>query len=163
MSHDAYLLPAPDHAALRGHLEALMRAQVHAAQAQRETRRAGEAATDALCLDMLEIADMLASQVSFLEAQPAEGPWPRLARNLARTRNKLLGSLGRRGLVIVPIAVGEPPDYRVCVAVERREVDGGAGELVAAVLRDGYLIADRVLRPAEVAIQVPGHRPPAEA
>jgi molecular chaperone GrpE (heat shock protein) len=125
-----------------------------AAQALREANKAEEERTASFALDLLSVLDSLETQLAFLGAQPREAPWPRLEKNLGVTRNKLLACLAARGVAPLAVAVGEPPDYARCVAVERREVDGVAGEHVVEVLRSGYSLGDMVLRAAEVAVAV---------
>jgi molecular chaperone GrpE (heat shock protein) len=124
-------------------------------QALREAQKAASETLAAFCLELLAVLDTLEAQLAFLAAQPREAPWPRLERNLGVTRNKLVAALEARGVTPLAVSVGSAPDYRLCVAVERRPAPGDGDEHVAEVLRPGWAMGDAVLRPAEVAIAVP--------
>ncbi|MEB3196146.1 MAG: nucleotide exchange factor GrpE [Candidatus Sericytochromatia bacterium] len=132
----------------------LIKARVAGEQALREAHKSAGESLAAFCLELLAVLDMLDAQLTFLAAQPREAPWPRLERNLSVSRNKLAAALAARGVTPIDVTLGESPDYRVCVAVERRAGGSEAGERVAEVLRSGWAIGADVLRAAEVAIAV---------
>jgi molecular chaperone GrpE (heat shock protein) len=135
---------------------ALVQDGVAGRQALREAQKSASETLAAFCLDLLAVLDTLEAQLAFLAAQPREAPWPRMERNMGIARNKLVTALEARGVTPLAVGVGSVPDYRLCVAVERRLAPVDAREHVAEVLRPGWAIADAVLRPAEVAIAVPG-------
>jgi molecular chaperone GrpE (heat shock protein) len=149
-----YEIPQATRAALLNYTQGFMRERVAAAQALREAHKAADERTASFALDLLGVLDSLESQLAFLAAQPREAPWPRLEKNLGVTRNKLLACLAEREVVPLAVAIGEPPDYAKCVAVERREVAGVVGEQVVEVLRMGYSLGELVLRTAEVAVAI---------
>lgn len=154
MTTTPYQLDDVAHARLVAAVEALVRSQVAGAQAVREAQRLADENLAAFCLELLAVLDTLEAQVAYFAAQPREAPWPRLEKNMRVTCNKLVAALATRGVVPISVEEGQAPDYRVCVAVERRTVAGVTAERVAEVLRGGWLLGDAVLRAAEVAIEV---------
>jgi molecular chaperone GrpE (heat shock protein) len=139
---------------LENAIATLVRDGVASNQALRESQKAASETLAAFCLELLAVLDTLEAQLAFLATQPREAPWPRLERNLGVTRNKLVAALEARGVTPLAVSVGGAPDYRHCVAVERRPVPDCTEEHVAEVLRPGWAMGDAVLRPAEVAIAV---------
>ena len=67
---------------------------------------------------------------------------------------KLRAGFERYGLQRVGV-VGEPFDPNIHEALMQLEVDGVEGQVVHDVVQPGYLIGDRVVRAAKVAVAVP--------
>lgn len=67
---------------------------------------------------------------------------------------KLRAGFERYGLQQVGV-VGEPFDPHVHEALMQLEIDGVEGQVVHEVVQPGYLIGDRVVRAAKVAVAVP--------
>ena len=67
-------------------------------------------------------------------------------------RDELLKSLEQFGITQLQAQVGEPFDPNRHEALARQPVEGMEPDHIAAQLQIGYMIGDRVLRPAKVAI-----------
>lgn len=155
MTRSRYELDENTHGILAECVGDLVRREVASAQALREAQRLANEKLAAFCLELLAALDALEAQVNYLAAQPREAPWPRLEKNLRVTSNKFRAALAAQGASPLEISTGDAPDYRLCVAVEKRVVEGLTGERIAEVLRSGWSLEDSVLRAAEVVVEVP--------
>jgi molecular chaperone GrpE len=95
---------------------------------------------------------------AFAEVPPdlEDDPW---ARGIAMLRSRLEATLA--GLGLEPVgAVGEPFDPARHEAVYHEPDPTATGQNVALVVRPGYRVGERLLRPAEVVVRGPlGKRP----
>lgn len=98
--------------------------------------------------DLLPVVDNLD------RALAAEAGLADLRTGVELIARQLRESLGRFGLREVE-AVGRPFDPRLHDAVSRQESPAVAEPTVAAELQRGYLLGDRLLRPAMVVVTVP--------
>ena len=64
---------------------------------------------------------------------------------------KLQGTLLREGVTVIE-AEGQPFDPSLHQAVMVEEVEGAESDTVVAVLQQGYMLDDKVLRPAMVKV-----------
>jgi len=80
-----------------------------------------------------------------------DDPW---ARGIAMLRTRLEATLAGLGLELVG-AVGEPFDPARHEAIYHEPDPTGAGPNVAVVIRPGYRLGERLLRPAEVVVSGP--------
>lgn len=115
----------------------------------RDVERRAEARFGALVAEILETADdldlALAHAADVREAEP-------LARGVALARDRFVAALEKSGITrIVPD--GQPFDPNFAEA--DHVVDAGSADLdgtVASTLRPGYVLGERVLRPARVVV-----------
>ena len=98
--------------------------------------------------ELLPVVDTLERAVA------AQGSLDDLRRGIEMTLRQLQDILRRLGLKEVP-AVGQRFDPHVHEAVMREEREGLAEAIVVAELLRGYVLHDRVLRPAMVTVAVP--------
>lgn len=117
-----------------------------------EERYAGQAsATEALLRKTLGIADDLARALEHAPAEQQGSPW---VEGVAAIERKLQGALESEGVTAV-VAVGEPFDPRLHEAVSMEPTSEVAEGTVTQELQKGYLLRDRVLRPALVVVATP--------
>jgi molecular chaperone GrpE len=122
---------------------------------RREVGRDVERARRAVLADLLDVVDNLDRAIAAsrdTEDAPGAGALDSLARGVELVRNQFLGKLTGFGVTLVP-ALGEPFDAARHEAVTTTPVDDPAQDgVVVAVIREGYAIADDILRPASVVV-----------
>ncbi len=99
-------------------------------------------------LDLLPVLDDLERALAAAERMGDAGP---LAQGVALVRAMFLDALRRHGVTPVN-ALGQPFDPNLHHAVMRRAVAGQPVNVVVEVVKEGYRIHDRLLRPAEVVV-----------
>lgn len=119
---------------------------------QREREDAGKYAASAFAKDMLNVADNLRRA---LAAVPPEGEQDEMTRNLlagvAATERELLAALERHGIKRLD-PHGERFDHNFHQAMFEVDNTGEPPGTIVQVLQPGYIIHDRLLRPAMVAV-----------
>ena len=106
--------------------------------------------------DLLPVIDNLERAVN------AEGSVDDLKLGVEMTLTQLREMLRRRGLQLVP-AAGHPFDPAVHDAVSRFEDEAVTQPTVSDELQSGYLLHDRLLRPAMVRVAMPPEQKSADA
>ena len=133
-------------------LRALADTENQRKRAQREREDAGKYAAANFAKDMLEVADNLRRALSSV---PDESEWDDLTRNLltgvAATERDLLAALERHGIRQLD-PQGERFDHNFHQAMFEVENTGQPPGTIVQVLQPGYIIHDRLLRPAMVAV-----------
>jgi molecular chaperone GrpE len=114
-------------------------------RAAREIERRSNDSREAVALDWLEAVDSV--ERALLMAEP-DSP---LALGLRAVLEQMDAILERQGLSRIG-APGEPFDPERHEAVGVVQTDAGPGRTVVEVARSGYMIGDRVLRPAQVVV-----------
>ena len=121
-------------------------------RAQRDRDEAAKYAFAAFAKDMLNVADNLNRAVS---SAPAETEWDEPTRNLlagvAATERELLAALERHGIRRIE-PLGERFDHNFHQAMFEVDNTGQPAGTVVQVLQPGYIIHDRLLRPAMVGV-----------
>ncbi|HXQ52959.1 MAG TPA: nucleotide exchange factor GrpE [Stellaceae bacterium] len=155
-------------AALEGELaeskDKLLRALAEAENTRRRTQReitdAGRFGVANFAKDMLAVADNLHRALA--SAPPAEAR-DELTRTLiagvAATERELLASLERHGVKRVEPQPGDRFDHNFHEAMFEIEAPGQAPGSIVQVLQHGYMIFDRLLRPAMVGVAKAGPAP----
>ncbi len=138
------------------HLSQLLVERLALQQALQTQKDNDAAAQEALLLELLEIVDSFDLLLTYLANQQDTVPpaWQRLPKSLMSMQKKLFGILARRQ--VTPCDVDpQNLDFNLC-----RVVDGDKHkEATYQVIRQGFYIQDRLLRPAEV-IQQESEIPP---
>ncbi|MEX2144495.1 MAG: nucleotide exchange factor GrpE [Anaerolineales bacterium] len=86
-----------------------------------------------------------------LRSHPQDGEGAAWAEGIEIIYNKLQGTLGNEGLTRID-PLGQPFDPNLHEAVAQEESKDHASGVIIEVLRPGYLLAERVLRPAAVKV-----------
>lgn len=133
-------------------LRALAETENMRKRAQREREDAGKYAASAFAKDMLNVADNLRRA---LAAVPPEGEHDEMTRNLlagvAATERELLAALERHGIKRLD-PLGERFDHNFHQAMFEVDNTGQPAGTIVQVLQPGYMIHDRLLRPAMVGV-----------
>ena len=132
-------------------------------RAQREREDAVRYGAANFARDMLTVADNLRRA---LDAAPEDGARDEITRTLlagvAATERELLAALERNGIKRIEPQPGERFDHNFHEAMFEVEGTGRPAGTVVQVLQPGYVIHDRLLRPAMVGVAkaAPGHPEP---
>jgi len=128
-------------------------------RAQREREDASKYAVAGFAKDLLTAADNLRRALdSFPEAAVRDEPARSLLEGVAATERELLGVFERHGIKRID-PKGERFDHNFHQAifeVERPETPGGT---IVEVLQPGYVLHDRLLRPAMVGVSKGSSQP----
>lgn len=117
----------------------------------RAERERSTAEQGSLFLELLEVLDMLDGMARSLETVSEVTPAyaKRLGRSLSTTRDKLKASLERRELERIPDPA-EGLDFSVHKVIEQEVHPDLPPQTVLKVLKQGYRLSGRVLRPTEI-------------
>ena len=132
-------------------------------RAQREREDASKYALASFAKDLLSAADNLRRALESLpEAEAKDERTRSLLAGVAATERELLGVFERHGIKRID-PKGERFDHNFHQAIfEAERPDAPAGTVVE-VLQPGYLLHDRLLRPAMVGVAKGVAKPPADA
>ena len=103
------------------------------------------------------VSELLPALDSFdaaLAVEPATESETKLLSGMFKTHEQLISILGNQGLVVVP-TIGEPFDPEHHEAVMSPS-EGEGRLIVSQELRRGYILKDRLVRPALVALEYEG-------
>lgn len=125
---------------------------------EREKADATAFAITGFARDLLGVADNLARAIDAVPAELREGAGAPLVEGVAATQRELMRVLERHGVARVE-AVGQPLDPNRHQAMLEVETAAHAPGTVVAEFQAGYLLRDRLLRPALVSVA----KAPAEA
>ncbi len=140
-------------------IDAVQRGQADLANARRrhdeERLNIQQQANSRLLVQLLPIVDELDLAVNHLESgnaaapdDPAADSWARGVRLIQR---KLAGFLEAQGVAKIE-SIGEPFNPELHEAVGMAQVDGAESGSIVEVLRQGYLLHDRVVQVAQVVV-----------
>lgn len=156
--------PGGELAALRAELkqsgDALLRARAELQNAQRRHAREREAAAryrvEPLARELLDVVDALDEAAAVQDAEPAA-----LREGQELIRRRLAGILEQFGVAALDPA-GEAFDPQLHEALATRPDAAAAPGSVLEVLRRGYRLHDRLLRPARVVVAAAAAAEPPE-
>ena len=114
----------------------------------------GEKATsekEELFLELLEVFDALEFFLNYIEENPDPNPKfiKRLPKSLGTIQKKLLNILERRQVELIEFQ-DTKPDYSVCQVVDREEREDLEEQTITKIVRQGFRVEDKILRPIEV-------------
>jgi molecular chaperone GrpE len=133
-------------------LRALAEAENTRRRAQRERVDAEKYSVGRFAEGLLSVADNLRRALDSLpEAEAKDDRTKSLLAGVAATERELLAAFERHGLKRID-AMGEKFDHNLHQAVFEAENTGRPAGTVVEVLQPGYLLHDRLLRPAMVGV-----------
>ena len=118
-------------------------------RAEDEVSKARKFGIESFAESLLPVCDSLDAALAIKEATPEQ-----LREGADATLRQLLSALERNKVLVVNPAAGEKFDPHQHQAISMVPADQPANTVVT-VLQKGYLIADRVLRPALVTVAAP--------
>lgn len=128
-------------------------------RAQREREDAAKYAVTGFAKDLLSAADNLRRALESLpEAEVKDERTRSLLEGVAATERELLGVFERHGIRRID-PQGEPFDHNFHQAIFEAEREDQPSGTVVEVLQPGYVLHDRLLRPAMVGVAKRGSKP----
>jgi molecular chaperone GrpE len=122
-------------------------------RAQREREDASRYAASGFAKDVLNVADNLRRALDSAPEGEAQDELTRtLLAGVAATERELLAVLERHGVTKIEPRPGDRFDHNFHEAVFEVDNTGQPGGAIVQVLQPGYLIHDRLLRPAMVGV-----------
>ncbi|MBA4063540.1 MAG: nucleotide exchange factor GrpE [Isosphaera sp.] len=118
-------------------------------RAARDAEVARKYAAEPLARDLLSALDNLDRALGAAKAAGDAGP---LATGVAATADQLLAVLRRHGVTRIEVGPGTTFDTSLHEAVSQEPAGEVAPGQVVRVLQNGFLLHDRVLRPASVTV-----------
>ncbi|MCZ8234644.1 MAG: nucleotide exchange factor GrpE [Inhella sp.] len=137
--------------------DAYLRAKAEAENARRradeDVAKARKFAVEGFAEAMLPVLDSLEAAIARPDATPEQ-----MLEGVHATRRQLVQALERNKVVEInpaPAAKFDPHQHQAISAVPLPDGSEQGPNTIVAVLQKGYLIADRVLRPALVTVSAP--------
>lgn len=134
----------------------LKKQNVSLQQSLREQQTGAAAATEDLILEILEVGDALEALLDYLANNPNPSPefLGRLPKSLGAVHRKFLSVLKKRQ--VVPIVLeGTQPDFNLCRVVDREVRTDLADQTITKIVRQGFHLGEKMLRPTEVITSKP--------
>jgi molecular chaperone GrpE len=129
----------------------LLKEKVILEQSIWEQKEQAKADNETLFLELLEIFDALESLINYLadNLEANSQNFKRLLKSLTATQKKLLIFLEKREVTLINFPDSQP-DFRVCQVVDREIRNDLDEQTITQVIRQGFWLGDKVLRPLEV-------------
>ena len=118
-------------------------------RAVREQEQQRRYAATGIASDLLEVVDNLERAI---EAAQKSGEKGSLVEGVAMVLSQFLDALKRHGVSRMEDLIGKPFDLERHQAVLRQPTDEHPPNSIVAVIKQGYMLHDRVLRPADVSV-----------
>lgn len=116
----------------------------------------GQYLKEGLLLEMLPVVDNFHASTDHIPDGEKESPW---VVGIMHIQRQLETILADNGVSEIPVAPGDEFDPRIHEAIEQSKKDGDAEEdeigkeSVKKIVRKGYRMGDRVIRPARVVVE----------
>jgi len=122
-------------------------------QSLREQQTQTAANAEDLFLELLEIGDALEALLDYLEQNSNPSPEfiQRLPKSIGAVNRKFLGILAKRHVLPIEIELqSTQPDFNLCRVVDREERNDIADQTITKIVRRGFYLGEKTLRPTEV-------------
>ena len=132
-------------------LGTLLKEKMYLKQALKQHEEQTESEKEELFLELLEVFDAIEFFLNYLESNPEPSPkfFERLPKSIATIQKKLLGILEKRRVEQIELN-GDKPDYNICQVVDREERENLEEQTITKVVRQGFKVESKILRPVEV-------------
>lgn len=132
-------------------ISALKKQNVVLEQSAREQQTVAAAVNEDLFLELLEVGDALEALLDYLANNPSPSVefTQRLPKSLGAVQRKFLNILKKRQVTSIDIE-GTQPDFNLCHVVDREIRTDVADQTITKVVRKGFYLGEKILRPMEV-------------
>ncbi|MBE9144443.1 nucleotide exchange factor GrpE [Planktothrix mougeotii LEGE 06226] len=129
----------------------LLKQQVSLKQTLREQDSQNQSANEELFLELLEVVDALDFLMEYMVNNPDLSPQfiQRLPKSVGSIQKKLLNILGKREVKSIELE-GNQLDFEVCKVVDREVRPDQSPQTITKVVRQGFRVNNKLLRPIEV-------------
>ena len=136
---------------LQQDLGGLLKEKMSLKQSLKQQIEQTESSKEELFLELLEIFDSLEFFLNYLAENPEPNPkfYQRLPKSLGTIKNKLLRILEKRQVKAIALPDSQP-DYSICQVVDREPREDLEENTIVKVVRQGFKIESKLLRPMEV-------------
>ena len=136
---------------LQNELGSLLREKNLLGQAIQKEKGNAQVFKEELFLELLELFDTIESLLNYLNENPEVNPQfaKRLPKTIGTIKKKLLVILARREVIPIDFQEGKP-DFRYCQVVDREERSDLEEQTITKIVRQGFLLDDKILRPTEI-------------
>ena len=147
----SYILSLEERDRIQEELKTLYKERVLLQQSVREQQTQAASATEDLCLELLEVGDALEALLDYLTNNPNPSAefLQRLPRSMGAVHRKFLSVLAKRQVLPIEL-VGTQPDFDLCRVVDREVRADLPDQTITTVLRQGFHLGKKILRPTEV-------------
>jgi molecular chaperone GrpE len=120
-------------------------------QSLRQQQQQFQSDREQILLELLEVFDAMESPIAYLQTNTEIAPQftKRLPKILSNIQQKLSIVLAKRQVTQIEIQ-GDKPDFTYCQVVDREERDDLEDRTITKVVRQGFRLGDRILRPVEI-------------
>ncbi|MBD2287730.1 MULTISPECIES: nucleotide exchange factor GrpE [Microcystis] len=120
-------------------------------QALRQQGENNRSEKEQIFLELLEVFDTLESLLNYLEYrhEPDDRVGKRLPKSLKSVQTKLLSILEKRQVLKIELSADQP-DFTICQVVAREIRPDLEEQTITKIVRQGFTIEDKLLRPMEV-------------
>ncbi|BAT52824.1 hypothetical protein NOS3756_17650 [Nostoc sp. NIES-3756] len=120
-------------------------------QSLREQQTQATANTEDLLLELLEVSDALEALLNYLENNPDPSPEfiQRLPKSVGAVYRKFISVLSKRQVTPIELQSNQP-DFNFCRVVDREIRNDVEDQTITKIVRQGFLIGEKVLRPTEI-------------
>lgn len=150
-SQSSYLVTQEQRELLLKEFSTLQKQNILLQQSLREQQTQAIAHTESLFLELLEVNDALEALINYLENNPEPSPefFHRLPKSLGAVHRKFLSILNKHQVSPIELS-GNRPDFNFCRVVDREIRDDVEDQTITQVVRSGFMMGEKVLRPTEV-------------
>lgn len=129
----------------------LQKENVSRQQSLREQQTQTAADTEDLFLELLEIGDALEALLDYLKNNGDPNPefLQRLPQSVGAVNRKFLSLLKKRQVLPIELQTTQP-DFNLCRVVDREVRNDMADQTITKIVRRGFSLKDKILRPTEV-------------
>ena len=147
----SYILNLEERERIERELKTLYKERVLLQQSVREQQTQAAATAEDLFLELLEVGDALQSLLDYLTNNPEPSPEfiQRLPRSMGAVQRKFLSVLAKRQVSPIQLE-GTEPDFNLCRVVDREVRTDLPDRTITKVLRQGFYLGKKILRPTEV-------------
>lgn len=137
-------------------LGSLSKQNVSLQQSLREQQTQASAESEDLFLELLEVGDALEALLDYLANNPDPSPefMRRFPKFLGAVQRKFLSVLKKRQVIPIELE-GTQPNFDLCRVVDREVRADLADRTITKVVRQGFHVGDKVLRPTEIITSKP--------
>ncbi len=151
LSKNHYILTSEQREKLIEEFSNLQKQNTLLQQTLREQQTQAAANREDLFLELLEVTDALEALLNYLENNPEPNPeiFQRLPKSVGIVYRKFLSVLSKRQVVPIELS-GNQPDFNLCRVVDREVRNDVEEQTITKIVRPGFMIGEKVLRPTEV-------------
>ena len=147
----SYQLSEDQKKQIQQELGSLLKEKMSLKQSLKRRSEQTEAEKEELFLELLEVFDALEFFLNYIESNPEPNLkfLKRLPKSIGTVQKKLLNILAKRQVQQIELEDNKL-DYNTCQVIEREEREDLEEQTITKVVRQGFKVESKILRPVEV-------------